>query len=85
LSNGFIKQTLQLEGVNSLQIAVQRSIAIHEIQKKIVSLKKKENNFKNRFHFQKNKGHVEIEEDKKEQKRNFKNFHFKENRNLGCW
>jgi len=33
LTNGFIKRTLQLEGVNSLKAAVERSVTIKVIQK----------------------------------------------------
>ena len=43
LTDGFVKRTLQLEGVNSLQLAVQRSIAITVIQESSFSERGEEN------------------------------------------
>jgi len=50
LLDGFIKRTLQLEGVNSLKAAVERSVAIKVIQKNSFS-RKNEDCFREKNNF----------------------------------
>ena len=87
LSDGFVKRTLQLEGINSLRLAVQRAIAIKVIQKNGF-IQKFNNNYRGKFNFEKARNDKEKNESKDEtkvQKKKFQNFHSKYENNVECW
>ena len=86
LSDGFVKRTLQLEGINSLQLAVQRGIAIKVIQKNSFT-QKISNNYRGKFNFVRERNDEkknESKDDTKEKKR-FQNFRSKFKNNVECW
>lgn len=75
LSDGFIKRTLQLEGINSLKTAIERSKAIKVIHENSFEKKRENNKFVNKkigedfINKNKNKDNNRVEN--KFQKRNF--------------
>jgi len=86
LTDGFIKRTLQIEGVNSLKAAVERSVAIKIIQKNSFS-RGNEGGFREKNNFvQKNinkEGEKETKQGKEVKKGNFRNL--RANGGKECW
>jgi len=84
--DGRFKRTLQLEEVNSLKAAVERSVAIKVIQKNSFS-RKNEGCFREKNNFVRkniNKGEEKRTREGKEVKKgNFRNLH--ENESKKCW
>jgi hypothetical protein len=91
LSDGFLKRTLQLEGINSLQLAVQRGIAIKVIQKNSFTQKvgnNYRNNYREKFNFVRKENDKQEDKSKnetKEQKKKFQNFRSKFKNFVECW
>jgi len=86
LTDGFIKRTLQIEGVNSLKAAVERSVAIKIIQKNSFS-RGNEGGFREKNNFvRKNinkEGEKKMKEGKEVKKGNFRNL--RGNGSEECW
>jgi len=86
LTDGFIKRTLQLEGVNSLKAAVERSIAIKVIKKNSFS-RRNENCFREKNYFVRENineaGEKGTREGKEIRKGNLHNLHG--NGSKECW